>query len=75
MRTSEPLRRGARRRQAGTMLIVVMALLAVISMLLICNSQILFSLKQELKRVEKLQLKKYTPPPAPPTPSAPQPRP
>ena len=76
MRTSDTLLRGARRRQAGTMLIVVMALLAIISMLLVCNSQILFTLKQDLQRVEKLQLKKYAPASAQPAaPSTPQPRP
>ena len=52
-------------RARGTVLLVVLTLLAVMSVLMLTVGHSLFSVKSELKRIEKRQLQRYgTPPPA-----------
>ena len=46
-------------RQRGTALLVVMALLAIMSVLMVCTAQSIFFVKQELKLIEKKQLQRY----------------
>ena len=49
------------RRERGSAVIVVLALLAIITVYVVANSRTLFHLKSELKLIEQQQLKKFTP--------------
>lgn len=45
--------------QRGTALLVVMALLAIMSALMVCTAQPIFFVKRELKLIEKKQIQRY----------------
>ncbi len=49
------------RSSAGSAVLVVFMVLAVVGVLIICNTRILYSLKQELRMVEEKQLRKFAP--------------
>ena len=48
-----------RKRERGTILLVVMMLLAVMCVFMLCTTETLFSLKKELRLIEKKQLQRY----------------
>ncbi len=60
MRPSRPLHRSLRSR-SGAAIIIVMAFLAIVSILLLCNSSVVSGLKDELKLLEEKQQKKFAP--------------
>jgi hypothetical protein len=45
--------------ERGTILLVVMMLLAVMCVFMLCTTEALFSLKKELRLIEKKQLQRY----------------
>ncbi len=47
------------RRQAGSAVLIVFMLLAVMGVFIVVNNRILYSLKQELKLIEQKQLRKF----------------
>ena len=50
--------------QSGAAIIIVMALLAIMCTLVLCNSSVLSGLKGELRLLEEKQQKKFAPEPA-----------
>lgn len=53
----------ASRRVAGSAVLIVFMMVAVIGVFLICNTRTLYLLKQELRLIEAKQLRKFAPPP------------
>lgn len=49
------------RRERGSAVVVVLAVLALITVYVVANSRVLFHLKADLKLIEQQQLKKFTP--------------
>ncbi|MBN2506241.1 MAG: hypothetical protein JXQ71_06060 [Verrucomicrobia bacterium] len=55
-----PLRGTTRRREAGSAVLVVFTVLAVMGTLIVCNNRILHALHQELRLLEQRQQQKFT---------------
>jgi Tfp pilus assembly protein PilX len=51
-------------QERGTVLIVVMALLAIMCVFMLCATHSIFLVKRELQRIEKQQLQRYEKPAA-----------
>ncbi len=60
---SAPSRRTQTRSEQGSTTVAVLAFLLLMAMLVFGNSQSLKALKQDLKRTEQIQLRKYRLPP------------
>ncbi len=57
--------------QRGSATLVVFALLAIMGVVIVCNTRVLDSLQGELRLLEEKQKQKFAPQPAPQTPKRP----
>jgi len=71
MKTKRPFPRPTRAR-SGAAIIIVMAILAILGTLLLCNGTVLQGLKSELRLLEEKQQKKFAAPAPAQTPGSAQ---